>query len=1116
VSISVVAVDDTLIEANPHSSLIVQTASSADPVYAVINPADVTVAITENDTQQISFAVGSSAVGEAAGPHVVQARLSLLSNGTPGGTISAPMSANVNATLGSAQASDFTLSTTSISFPAGSAHNATLPISVAINNDRLLEGDEIFTLGLELVGTLGSVSGTHEVSITDNESGVIGFIGPASSVSEGLGPLGVDAQLLISGTGSGPLSVESAAAVVIVQTPGSAASPADYSVATSLLTFPAGSISGALLSISSSIVDDRWVEGDETYTLGFGAVSATGVVTASGTHAVTIADNDTASFGFAPGDDTVSEALGVFNKPVVLTVSAVGTGTVGLQNGYALPVGFVEGTASEPEDFQLSTSTLNFAAGALDGASQQASAIIVDDVIAEIDESFQLNLSSAGAPSFITLGRSSTSVTIDDNDTPGVSINPGDGVTATEGGATDSYTVVLNSQPTADVTLTLSGTQVTTSPTSLVFTAVNWNEPQSVTVTAIDDAVAEGTHGGTVDTTGASADGNYQGIAVAQVSVNISDNDSANITLTQSAGSTDVTEGGATDTYSAVLTSQPTADVTLSFSGTQVTTSPSTVVFTAVNWNVAQEVTVTAIDDAIAEGNHSGSISTAVSGDDTTYSALSVANIGVNISDNDIAGVTLVQSNGSTEVTEGGATDSYTVQLSSEPTAEVILNLTGTQVTISPSTLNFSSGNWDQPQTVTVTAIDDVIVEGPHSGSVSTTVVSSDGNYNGASVAAVSVAISDNDTAGLSISDASIVEGNAGTSQMVFTATLNVAVPEAFSVGYSSADGTAVAGSDYTTASGTLSFAGTAGETQTLSVTINGDAVLEADESFSVNLGTPSSALVVVNDGQGSGNIDNDDSATLTATEVIQPEGDSGTSNFSFVLQLSGQVQDGFIVRALTRDDSALAGSDYNAADVNVSFDGSLNPTRTVLIGVLGDVLPEARERFWLDLSSTQPGLLINPVSISGEIENDDLFADLSVSNTQLPGPLGKGAIVEFEVVVRNLSEFVDVPAAQFSMALSATLDPLDWTCTAAVGATCPASGSGLPGHSIALDAGSSVTYRVRATVNTNTQPDDQVGSTATISIDAPYSDPDSSNNSASAGGSVEQDALFEDGFEAP
>jgi hypothetical protein len=84
------------------------------------------------------------------------------------------------------------------------------------------------------------------------------------------------------------------------------------------------------------------------------------------------------------------------------------------------------------------------------------------------------------------------------------------------------------------------------------------------------------------------------------------------------------------------------------------------------------------------------------------------------------------------------------------------------------------------------------------------------------------------------------------------------------------------------------------------------------------------------------------------------------------------------------------------------------------------------------------------------------------------------------------------------------------------VGATCPASGSGLPGHSIALDAGSSVTYRVRATVNTNTQPDDQVGSTATISIDAPYSDPDSSNNSANAGGSVGPDALFEDGFEAP
>jgi hypothetical protein len=743
--------------------------------------------------------------------------------------------------------------------------------------------------------------------------------------------------------------------------------------------------------------------------------------------------------------------------------------------------------------------------------------IIANDVIAEIDESFQLNLSSVGAPSYITLGRSSTSVTINDNDTPGVTINPGDGVSTSEGGATDSYSVVLNSQPTADVTLTLTGTQVSTAPTSVVFTAANWNVAQNVTVTAIDDAVAEGTHTGNVATASASTDLNYQGIVVATVSVSISDNDTAGITLTQSDGSTDVTEGGVTDTYSAVLTSQPTADVTLSFSGTQVTTSPASVVFTEVNWNVAQNVTVSAIDDAIAEGNHAGSIATVISGSDAAYTALSVSavSVNINISDNDSAGVVLIQSNGNTEVTEGGATDSYTVQLSSEPTAAVTLNLTGTQVSTSPTTLNFTSANWNQPQTVTVTAIDDVIVEGAHSGSVSTTVVSADGTYNGVSVATVTVSISDNDTAGLNISDASIVEGNSGSSQLVFTVSLNVAVPAAFTVGYSSVDGTAVAGSDYVAATGTLNFAGTAGETQTFSVTVNGDAVLEANESFLINLQTPSSPLVAVNDGQGSGSIENDDSATLTATAVEQAEGDSGTTNFSFVLSVSGQVQDGFIVQATTRDDTALAGSDYNATDLAVSFDGSLNPSRTVLVGVIGDVQAEARERFWLDLSSTQTGLSIAPTSVAGEIENDDLFADLSVSNMLLPGPQSKGSIVEFEVLVRNLSDVVDAPSAQFSFTVSDTLQPLDWTCVAAIGATCPANGSGLPSHSITLDAGSLVTYRIRATVLISGQPSDLVGSTAIVNLSSPYSDPDLSNNSEEAGSTGGTNALFNDGFES-
>lgn len=112
--------------------------------------------------------------------------------------------------------------------------------------------------------------------------------------------------------------------------------------------------------------------------------------------------------------------------------------------------------------------------------------------------------------------------------TTGATISQSGGTTSvTEGGATDSYTVVLNLAPTADVTITLNpGTQVTATPATLTFTAANWNVAQTVTVTAVDDALVEGVHTGTITHTSASADAAYNAIVIASITVNITDNDS--------------------------------------------------------------------------------------------------------------------------------------------------------------------------------------------------------------------------------------------------------------------------------------------------------------------------------------------------------------------------------------------------------------------------------------------------------------------------------------------------------------------------------------------------------------------------------------------------------------
>ena len=100
-----------------------------------------------------------------------------------------------------------------------------------------------------------------------------------------------------------------------------------------------------------------------------------------------------------------------------------------------------------------------------------------------------------------------------DNDVAGITVRTGRTLTTTEAGGTATFTVVLNSQPTADVTIALSSSNTaegTVSPASLLFTTLNWQTPQTVTVTGVDDAVVDGPITYTIVTAAAtSTDPNY-------------------------------------------------------------------------------------------------------------------------------------------------------------------------------------------------------------------------------------------------------------------------------------------------------------------------------------------------------------------------------------------------------------------------------------------------------------------------------------------------------------------------------------------------------------------------------------------------------------------------------
>ncbi|MCM0593810.1 MAG: CARDB domain-containing protein [Gloeotrichia echinulata DEX184] len=202
-------------------------------------------------------------------------------------------------------------------------------------------------------------------------------------------------------------------------------------------------------------------------------------------------------------------------------VTAVTINRDGSNGTLSATLTLANGTATAPADYDNTPITVNFA----DGETSKTVAIpIVNDAVAEGNETFTLNL---GTSSDYQLGDiSTTTVTIIDNDTAGVTIIQSGGTTnVTEGGATDTYTVALTSQPTADVNIALANTQTATNVNTLTFTAANWNIAQPVTVTAVDDAVIEGNHSGVITHIATSSDTNYNGINIGAVNVNITDND---------------------------------------------------------------------------------------------------------------------------------------------------------------------------------------------------------------------------------------------------------------------------------------------------------------------------------------------------------------------------------------------------------------------------------------------------------------------------------------------------------------------------------------------------------------------------------------------------------------
>ena len=198
-------------------------------------------------------------------------------------------------------------------------------------------------------------------------------------------------------------------------------------------------------------------------------------------------------------------------------------------------------------------------------------------------------------------------------------VNNASGSTTSEGGTTVTFDVSLSTQPEIGETITVSVDssdtgEVTVSPTSLSFNDATWAATQQVTVTGVDDTFVDGDILSTVTASlsGATAGSTYSD---GTLDVTNTDDDTAGFTVTETGGTTVTDEFGATDTFTVVLDAQPLTDVvfTVTSSDTgEVTVDQATLTFTSANWDTAQTVTATGVNDVAVDGDQSSTITISI------------------------------------------------------------------------------------------------------------------------------------------------------------------------------------------------------------------------------------------------------------------------------------------------------------------------------------------------------------------------------------------------------------------------------------------------------------------------------------------------------------------------
>ena len=425
---------------------------------------------------------------------------------------------------------------------------------------------------------------------------------------------------------------------------------------------------------------------------------------------------------------------------VTVTLSADPERTV------VIPLTATDQDGASPADYSVPTS-VTFDAG---DTSKTITFSATQDSIDDDGESVLLAFGTL--PGGVSAGTTATTtVSIDDDDDDGAGVSVSEAALTIGEGSSGTYTIVLDSQPTADVVVTINdpsgNTDVTADPASLTFSSSDWSSTKTVTVNAgqdtdRDDDTATVTH------TVTSTDSSYDGASADSVAVTVTDDENVLVQVTVMFGASTYTvaEGGTVE-LTVTLSADPERQVVIPLTATDQNGAspadysgvPANLTFNA--GEMSKSFTFTAATDTDDDDGErvllafGTSLPAGVSVGTTVTTTVSIDDAGVSVS---AAALTIGE----------GSSGTYTIVLRSQPTADVVVTINdpsaNTDVTADPASLTFSSSDWSSTKTVTVNAGQDTDRD-DDTATVTHTVTSTDSSYSGATANSVAVTVTDDD-----------------------------------------------------------------------------------------------------------------------------------------------------------------------------------------------------------------------------------------------------------------------------------------------------------------------------------------------------------------------------------